>query len=115
MEHRSNFDPSLPPQPSRLMLGLAAVLFVPIFAAGLWGMMVEVPAPRNLGEWLGKLLIEELLLSGLVFFTLGFVWAVFKPAWLERGLHLLAKKVIWLLLPLSLQIIGIVVWIRLRG
>jgi hypothetical protein len=85
------------PEPSRLMLGLAALLFVPVCAGGLWGMLFNVPAAQNLGESLGKLIIEEILALALAFFLCGFLWALFMPLWVHRLLDQLAKKIIWLL------------------
>jgi hypothetical protein len=101
---------SPPPAPSRLMLGLAAVLFVPLCAGGLWGMLFNVPAGGNAFEAIAKFVIEELLAFALFFFLGGLIWALFKPRWMVRMLDQLAKKVLLLLLAIVVPTFGMIVW-----
>jgi hypothetical protein len=99
----------------RLMLGLASVLFAPLCAAGFWGMLTSVPAPPDLVGRIGCVLVEELLFTATLFFGSGLIWCIFKPAWLEASLNAITVKLAWLLIPISVPVIGAVLWVLTFG
>ena len=88
----------------RLMLGIGGILFIPISAAAVWGLFIELPVPQSPLEWVGRILCEDLAISATLFFTSGFLWAISGNRQLRRLMDSAAVKLAWVLIPMAIPV-----------
>jgi hypothetical protein len=86
----------------RLMLGVGGLLFIPLVALGTYGLFFELPRPQGPAEWGIRLLLGELAISGMAFFSLGFLWAFSGNRRLKRLLDVASVRFAWILIPLAI-------------
>jgi len=58
--------------------------------------------PQGFLEWAVRILLDELVLTGLLFFTLGFLWALSGHRRLKSMLDVVSVKLAWIVIPLVL-------------
>jgi hypothetical protein len=81
----------------RLMLGVGGVLFVPMTMAATYALLFELKRPQGPMEWGIRLLLGELAISAMVFFGVGFLWAVTGNRRLKKLLDTTAVRLAWIL------------------
>jgi hypothetical protein len=85
----------------RLMLGVGGLLFIPLAATGTYALLFKLPRPQGPIEWGVRLLLGELAISGMAFFSLGFLWAISGNRRLKRLLDAASVRFAWILIPLA--------------
>lgn len=67
-----------------------------------WQLFFEAGRPQGFGSWALRILLDELVLGGLLFFTLGFLWALSGNGRLKGWLDIVAVKWAWIVIPLAM-------------
>jgi hypothetical protein len=76
----------------RLILGFAGLLFVPLTTAGGCFLFFAAPRPQAVWEWVFRIVLDELAVTAMFFFSLGFLWAMSGNRRLKRTLDAVATK-----------------------
>jgi hypothetical protein len=112
MSHQS---PSPDGNDGRLMLAVGGLLFIPIAVAGVYAVLFKLPKPQGFAEWAVRCLLGELAVSGLAFFTVGFLWAISGNRRLRRLLDTAAMRLAWILILMAIPAFAAAACIVLFG
>jgi hypothetical protein len=110
-QRRLNRDPP----DGRLMMGVAGLLFIPIASAGVYSLLYVLQRPQGPVEWGIRILLDQLAISALLFFTVGFLWAISGNRRLKKLLDTVAIKLAWILIPLAIPAFGMAAWVAIFG
>ena len=74
----------------RIALGLASLIFGPMFGIG--ALALFNMRPQGVLDWILVLTAEELLIALSLFFACDLIWALAKPRWMEQFLNVITRK-----------------------
>ena len=108
-------SPNRGPNDGRVMLAVAGLLFIPLaFAAG-WALFFLVARPQGPWEWAAHVVLGELAVAAILFFTIGFLWAITGNRLLKALLDAAAAKLAWVLIPIAVPVFVAVVFVLIGG
>lgn len=91
------------------MMVFAGILFIPMFCFWLGMSLVQPKQPQNIPEICGRVLVDEMLIVALLFFTIGFLWGLTGSRTLKSFLDLAAHRLAWILIVLLMVFVGLVI------
>lgn len=106
-------NPNSHPDDGRLMLAVCGLLFIPLSVAAVYGLNFHMPAPQGPVEWGIRIFLDELAVTALFFFGVGFVWGITGNRTLKRLLHRITVKFALLVIPLAIPALIMVAWVAI--